>query len=140
MSNKAPFQKEPRRILIGVDHIRDVGQKIPKKQNGGGFGSDLWERVIRHSIRPSMEDGFILPYHELLKMSAEDGVDPEEFAVFVPEESGPEFSYASEHVSHDTALSLLLALDRAVERVSPVVAGSWQGVRKWLSARLGEVW
>ena len=78
-----------------------------------------------------MEDGFLLPYHELLRMSAEDGVDPEQFAVFVPEESGIEFSYASEHVSHDTALSLLLALDRAVEKVAPArirpVGGAFVG-------------
>jgi hypothetical protein len=139
-AKESPLSNDPRRILIGVGRTLNVGQVIPYKQSAGGFGSVLWERVIRHSIRPSMEDGFLLPYHELLKMSAEDGVDPEEFAVFVPEESGPEFSYASEHVSHDTALSLLLTLDRAVEKVSPIVAGSWPGVRKWLSARLGEVW
>ena len=115
-AKESPLSNDPRRILIGVGRTLDVGQVIPYIQNAGGFGSVLWERVIRHSIRPSMEDGFLLPYHELLKMSAEDGVDPEEFAVFVPEESGLEFSYASEHVSHDTALSLLLALDRAVEK------------------------
>src|SRR5258708_35876712 len=87
-----------------------------------------------------METALFLPYHELLKMSAEDGVAPEQFAVFVPEESGIEFSYASELVSHDTALSLLLALDRAVEKVAPVVSGRWASVRSWLSARVGEVW
>ena len=63
-----------------------------------------------------------------------------EYAVFVPEESGIEFSYASELVSHDTALSLLLALDRAVEKVAPLVSGRWAEVRRWLSARIGEVW
>ena len=139
-AKESPLSNDPRRILIGVGRVLHAEQTIPYIQHGDGFGSVLWERVIRHSIRPSMEDGFLLPYHELLQMSGEDGLDPEQFAVFVPEESGIEFSYASEHVSHDTALSLLLALDRAVERVAPVVSGRWADVRRWLSARVGEVW
>ena len=139
-AKESPLSNDPRRILIGVGRALGAAQTIPYIQRGDGFGSVLWERVIRHSIRPSMEDGFLLPYHELLRMSVEDGVDPEQFAVFVPEESGIEFSYASELVSHDTALSLLLALDRAVEKVAPVVSGQWASVRRWLSARVGEVW
>ncbi|MGH4015559.1 MAG: ATP-dependent DNA helicase [Pseudonocardiaceae bacterium] len=87
-----------------------------------------------------MEDGFLLPYHELLALSAEQQLDPEEYTVFVPAEFGIQFSYASEHVSHDAALSLLLELDRAVEWVSPLVSGNWAGVREWLSARVAEVW
>ena len=51
-----------------------------------------------------------------------------------------EFSYASEHVSHDTAISLLLALDRAVAKLAPLAPGSWDRVREWLSDRLAEVW
>ena len=57
-----------------------------------------------------------------------------------PRKQGSEFSYASEHVSHDTAISLLLALDRTVAKVAPTVSGSWGSVREWLSERLGEVW
>jgi AAA domain/UvrD-like helicase C-terminal domain len=139
-AKESPLSGDPRRILIGAGRALNVGQTIPYVQNGDGFGSVLWERVIRHSIRPSMEDGFLLPYHELLRMSAEEDVDPEEHAVFVPEEFSIQFSYASEHVSHDAALSLLLALDRAVEKFAPLVAGAWAPVRKWLSDRVGEVW
>jgi hypothetical protein len=139
-AKESPLSNDPRRILLGVGRTLSVGEVVPYLQDGAGFGSVLWERVIRHSIRPSMEDGFLLPYHELLKLSAEQDLDPEVHAVFVPEEFGIQFSYASEHVSHDAALSLLLALDRAVERVSPLVSGSWAVVRQWLSARIAEVW
>jgi hypothetical protein len=139
-AKESPLSNDPRRILIGVGRALGVKQTIPYIQHGDGFGSVLWERVIRHSIRPSMEDGFLLPYHQLLELSAKDGSDPEQFAVFVPEEAGIEFSYASELVSHDTTLSLLLALNRAVEKVAPVVSGPWASVRQWLSARVGEVW
>ena len=51
-----------------------------------------------------------------------------------------EFSYASEHVRHDTAISLLLALDRAAAKLASLAPGSWDSVREWLSARLAEVW
>jgi hypothetical protein len=140
-AKESPLSHDPRRVLIGVGRALNVGQTIPYIQDDDGFGSVLWERIVRHSIRPTMEDGFLLPYHEILKLGAEEnGIDPEQYSVFVPEEFGTEFSYASEHVGHDAALSLLLALDRAVEHLAPVVSGGWAGVREWLAARVGEVW
>jgi len=139
-AKESPLSNDPRRILVGVGRALGVGKVVPYLQSTNGFGSVLWERVVRHSIRPSMEDGFLLPYHELLRLSADEDFDPEAHAVFVPEEFGLQFSYASEHVSHDAALSLLLALDRAVEGVSSVVSGNWSGVREWLGDRVAEVW
>lgn len=139
-AKESPLSHDPRRLLIGVGRAMSVGPTVPYLQDGDGFGSVLWERVVRHSIRPSMEDGFLLPYHELLRLSDDEDIDLEQYAAFVPDEFGNQFSYASEHVSHDAALSLLLSLDRTVERMAPVVSGSWAGVRQWLSARVGEVW
>ena len=31
----------------------------------------IWERALNHSIRPGFEDGFLLPYHQALKMAEE---------------------------------------------------------------------
>jgi hypothetical protein len=139
-AKESPLSDDPRRILIGVGRAVSVGDTIPYLQAGGGFGSVLWERVIRHSIRPSMEDGFLLPYHQLLESAAQGECDPSQLAVFVPEEFGLQFSYATEHVSHDAALALILSLDHAVERIAPLVSGSWGPIRAWLSERLAEVW
>ncbi|MGH9918977.1 MAG: hypothetical protein ACRD6W_08940, partial [Nitrososphaerales archaeon] len=139
-AKESPVSDDPRRILIGVGKALSVAQALPYIQVGGGFGSVLWERVIRHSIRPTMVDGFLLPYHELLAGAREGGYDVADLAVFVPDEFDDQFSYASEHVTHDAALALILALDRAVDRIAPLVTGSWTGVRTWLSARLAEVW
>lgn len=136
----SPVSEDPRRILIGVGRALSHGAAMPYLQEGDGFGSVLWERVIQHSIRPTMEDGFILPYHELLELAAGGGCDPETHAVFVPEEFGLQFSYASEHVSHDAALALLLALDRKIDGIASLVSGTWAGVRQWLSERIAEVW
>src|SRR5262249_7679185 len=119
---------------------RDVGQVVPYKQELGGFPSVLWERVVQHTIRPAMDDGLLLPYQHVLGVADETGIDPADYAVFVPDEATAEFSYASEHVRHDTAISLLLALDRTVAKLAPLAPGSWDQVREWLSARLAEVW
>jgi hypothetical protein len=139
-AKESPVSADPRRILIGVGRTLEVGHVVPYKQEAGGFPSVLWERVVRHSIRPAMNDGFLLPYQHLLGLADEAGIDPADYAVFVPDEAADEFSYASEHVRHDTAISLLLAFDRAVAKLAPLVPGSWDQVREWLSARLAEVW
>jgi energy-coupling factor transporter ATP-binding protein EcfA2 len=140
-AKESPLATDPRRILIGVGRVASVAHVIPYAQSGDGFGSVLWERVVRHTVRPDMSDGFLLPYQELLQQAAEDpSLDPADFAVFVPDEFTSQFSYATEHVNHDAALSLLLDLDRTVERLSSRVPGSWGPVRQWLSERVAEVW
>jgi energy-coupling factor transporter ATP-binding protein EcfA2 len=140
-AKESPLSTDPRRILIGVGRVASVAQVIPYAQSGDGFGSVLWERVVRHTVRPDMSDGFLLPYQDMLQQAAEDpSLDPAEFAVFVPDEFTSQFSYATEHVNHDAALSLLLELDRTVERLSGRVPGAWGPVRQWLSERVAEVW
>lgn len=139
-AKESPISDDPRRILIGVGRVQSRADVIPYVQEGDGFTSVLWERVIQHSIRPSMVDGFLMPYHELLALSQKADIDPAELAVFVPEEFSSQFSYASEHVTHDAALSLLLSLGGSVDRFASLVSGSWDPVRRWLSDRVAEVW
>jgi ATP-dependent exoDNAse (exonuclease V) alpha subunit len=139
-AKESPLADDNRRILIGVGRVKHVGSVIPYKQDGGGFGSVLWERVVQHSIRPTMEDGFLLPYHQLLELGAEGTIDPAEFAVFVPEEFTTQFSYATEHVSHDAALALLLSLSTTVKKLAGLTPGNWTNVSQWLSDRISEIW
>ena len=140
-AQESPLTNDPRRLLIGVGRAESVdGGVVPYEQTGGGFGSVIWQRVVKHSIRPTMEDGFLLPYHELLKNADSHGLDLGDLAVFVPDEYRLQFSYASEHVSHDAAIALLLAIDRAIEKFAPLVSGNWDGPKIWLSDRLAEIW
>jgi hypothetical protein len=83
-AKESPVSADPRRILIGAGRVRNVGQIIPWTKRSGGFGSVLWERVVEHSIRPSMDDGFMLPYQHLLGLADEAAIDPADCAVFVP--------------------------------------------------------
>ena len=138
-AKESPLANDPRRLLIGVGRARSVSNVVRYKQTSGGFGSVIWERVVAHSIRPSMEDGFLLPYHELLKKVADDR-DLANLAVFVPDEYSLQFSYSSEHVSHDAALALLLSINQAIERFASLVSRNWDGPKSWLNDRLTEVW
>lgn len=140
-AKESPLDDDPRRLLIGVGRATNVGSLVPYRQDGGGFGSVLWERIIGHSIRETPGDGFLLPYHEILSLADEDeSIDPASVGVFVPDEFTSQFSYASEHVAHDAALALLLQLDQALDRITPLVSGSWRAAKSWLSERIAEVW
>ena len=138
-AKESPVSADPRRILSARGGS-GTSDKLSR-------GPTLWRVRVgalgarrEHSIRPAMDDGFLLPYQHLLGLADEAGIDPADYAVFVPDEATSEFSYASEHVGHDTAISLLLALDRTVAKLAPLAPGSWDRVREWLSARLAEVW
>ncbi len=49
------------------------------------------------SIRSGFVDGFLFPYQEVLALAAKgDGIDPEEFVAFAPDEHFNAYSYGSE--------------------------------------------
>ncbi len=141
-AKETPMSDDPRRTLVGVGRVTSKTRSAPYGNSQGGFGSVTWETPIVHSIRPSMVDGFLLPYRQLLKLRDEQGLnlDLRDFAVQVPDALTDQFSYATEHVSHDAALTLLLALVDKVEQYAPLVDGDWGAVRSWLSERVAEVW
>ena len=68
----------------------------------------IWERPIEHSIRPNGQDGFLMPYQEILRRAEENpSLDLGCYAAHAPSEHWDEFSYASELVTHDGAISAL---------------------------------
>jgi energy-coupling factor transporter ATP-binding protein EcfA2 len=87
-----------------------------------------------------MQDGFLLPYHALLELGQTGAIDPGDYVVLVPDEFMGQFSYATEHVTNDAALSLLLQLVDSVNRFAALVPGDWDTVKTWLSERIAEVW
>lgn len=139
-AKETPLSEDPRRVLLGVGRISNVGKVVPYAQDDNTFGSMLWERVIGHSIRPDRSDGFLMPYHQLIEACREAGEDIADFVVHADDELTPQFSYASEHVSHDGAISALVALDKGVQRARTRVPGNWDHVRSWISDRLAEIW
>ncbi len=141
-AKRTPLSDDPRRVIVGVGRITNVGSAIEYAYEGDGeLSSMIWERSVHHSVREGYKDGFLLPYHQILERASQDpDFDTSPYVAYAPEESWEEFSYGSEHVSHDTAISALLACADALRAVQGVVEGEWETQLQWIDARLNELW
>jgi ATP-dependent exoDNAse (exonuclease V) alpha subunit len=133
-----------RRVIVGVGRVKSIGQLTEYEYHGppgDKLRSLIWERMVVHSIRPDFSDGFLMPYHEALEKS-DDGraFDPAEVVAFAPEDRFVEFSYATEHVSHDAAISALLACRAALLRAAELFNVSTRKQERWIDGELGRLW
>ncbi len=123
-AKQVPFVEASGRVLAGVGRIKKI---IPSEAYEGSnkrFGAAYWEHMILHSIREDNKDGFILPYHQALKYQKENPeFDPADLAVVVPSDKQFEFSYATEHVSNDSAIRVLLDCIRSLEEAEKLGIG-----------------
>ncbi len=133
-----------RRVIIGVGRVKSVGGLTEYEYRGSPgnkLRSYLWERMVVHSIRPDMADGFLMPYHRALEAS-DDGraFDPAEAVAFAPEDRFGEFSYVTEHVSHDAAISALLSCRDALLRSAQLFDVPTAKPEAWIDRQLGYLW
>lgn len=130
------------RILVGVGRVTEEIRPAAEWQYtwNGPVKSIFWERAVKHSIRPSFADGFLLPYQELLSADSLRGAELEEFVALAPSDHFAEFSYVSERVGDDGAIAALAELARVVDLLPGVVDGPWENVQRWLGERLAETW
>ena len=83
----------------------------------------------------------MLPYHEALEKSNEGrSFDPAETVAFAPDERFHEFSYATEHVSNDAAISALLSIHDALQRCSELFGYDSGPYEQWIDKELGKLW
>jgi ATP-dependent exoDNAse (exonuclease V) alpha subunit len=133
-----------RRVIVGVGRVKSIGKLTEYEYTeppGERLRSLLWERMVVHSIRPDLSDGFLMPYHEALEKSKDgEAFDPSEVVAFAPEDRFEEFSYATEHVGHDAAISGLLACRAALLRASALFAIKTDRQEQWIDRELGRLW
>ena len=133
-----------RRILVGVGRVRSIGPLTEYLYDGpteGKLRSMLWERMIGHSIRPDVEDGFLMPYHEALEKSRDgEAFDPGEVVAFAPEDQFTAFSYATEHVGDDAAIESLLSMRTALLKSADLFGVDIQKHEAWIDSELGRLW
>ncbi|MBK6588003.1 MAG: hypothetical protein IPG22_06810 [Acidobacteria bacterium] len=132
-----------KRVIVGVGRVKSIGALTEYDYDGnpdGKIRSLLWERMVVHSIRPDMVDGFLMPYHEALE-SSEDGIafDPAEAVAYAPEDRFDEFSYATEHVSHDAAISALLSCRAGLLKSSELFNFDSSKQERWIDNELGRL-
>jgi hypothetical protein len=133
-----------RRVLIGAGRVLKLGPLTEYDYTGSPAGkirSLLWERMVIHSIRPGFKDGFLLPYQQALEKSDEGrAFDPAEVVAFAPEDRFTEFSYATEHVSHDAAIAALLSCRVALLRAGEVFNVATSESERWIDQQVGRLW
>lgn len=137
----APFVEGTSRILMGAGRVKVIGELIEYRREGNGPAGMVWERPLQHSIRPNGQDGFLMPYAELLACVQKDSsIDMERFVAKAPEEHWSEFSYGSELVTHDGAIASLLSIDVVLIRMQEELGISTEWQRSWIHSELVRLW
>ena len=146
-AKRTPMLEDARRVIIGVGRVKSVSEPIEYHYAGGQKPKDnisgyLWERNIEHSIRPKNSDGFLLPYQQLLQAAeADESIDLAACTAFAPDEYFSSYSYGTEHLAHDGAISSLLAIEKAIKAMRQHLAGEpWGEHLAWIDAELNRLW
>lgn len=137
-----PLATDPRRVIVGVGRVKAVHAAVEYRYKAPGeHEAIIWDRIIQHSIRPEFTDGFLFPYREILQLArADPTIDPATLVAFAPEECRSQFSFATEHVTHDGAVAALLACHEALRRIGEKVPGRWQQQIDWIDRELNRIW
>ncbi|VVE20137.1 exodeoxyribonuclease V subunit alpha [Pandoraea terrigena] len=145
-AKQTPFSDDHRRVLIGVGRVLKVAEPIQYEREGESAEvgtSYVWDVMVEHSIRSKGGDGFLMPYTELAAAQRHGAeVDWSRCLAFAPDDRLIEFSYVSEHVSHDGAISSLLECRLALEAARDILqeVDSVKEALRWIDGRIAELW
>lgn len=142
-AKQVPFVEDARRIVVGIGHVTNVKSSAEyNSTDPNAMKSYTWETMISHSIRPNMEDGFLLPYQQLMEYAEEhENFDISKSTVFASDDYFDEFSYASEQVSYDAIIDVILQCLKAIELIKSCgIEGNWDRCITWLNQQLISVW
>ena len=143
-AKQVPFVDDPRRIVIAVGLVEEVIPSVEHNHTDAGtLRSYTWETMIRHSIRENGENGFLMPYYKLMEYAKEHSdFDIRLATVYASEDYHYEFSYATEHLSHDGTIDTLLRIIKAFEYIAQFddIEIPTQKYINWCKNRLKKVW
>lgn len=144
-AKRTPLTDDRRRIIVGIGRVLKVDSSVEYVYEKGAPSDAmrcvLWERNLHHSIRPEIKDGFLIPYHDLIELAARDSsIDLSSLVLHAPEEHWDAFSMGTEHVTHDQAITVLLACASLLERLERVMPGNWSAARGWVDTQLNRIW
>lgn len=141
-AKQVPFVEDYRRVVVAMGHVKRIVPAVEhKRTNANPLHSMTWETHVCHSIRPDHKDGFVIPYADMMEYAnMHPEFDINSIVVFAPEDAFEEFSYASEHVSHDSVIDVILSCIKAFEIINNCLDEDYSNVLQWLNERLSEVW
>ena len=145
-----PFTETSGRIVMGIGFVESVGElreyDYSEPPTGKQATACLWERNIGHSIRADRKNGFLFPFAEIqehLKEHPEQ--NPDDLIVIAPEEYQEEFSYATEHLSHDALIQTLNKTIMVLKKYRDIGLSygkgeDWDDCIAWCQTQLKKVW
>ena len=143
-AKQVPFVDDPRRIIIAVGLVEEVIPSVEHNHTDAGtLRSYTWETMIRHSIRENGDNGFLMPYYKLMEYAKNHSdFDIRLATVYASEDYHYEFSYATEHLSHDGTIDTLLRIIKAFEYIAQFddIEIPTQKYINWCKNRLKKVW
>lgn len=137
------------RLVVGIGTILKIGKPIQYEHDSGKHSTYLvWDRIIQHSIRPDGSEGLLLPYHQYIEPTGDIDEDMrrhellQDITIAVPSEHIRSFSYASELVGWDVALSTLSRCLQSVRQIKRhgIAKGPWDKREDWLNKQIAAVW
>lgn len=142
-AKQVPFIEDNRRIIIGIGHVKAINPSVEYESGDpNGMISCTWETMVSHTIRDNMKDGFLFPYRELMEYAEKDeNFDIRTATVFAADDFFDEFSYATEQVSYDAVIDVILQSIKAMNVIKETgIKGEWDRCINWLNAQLISVW
>lgn len=137
----SPLQEQRTdRLLVGAARVTGVTPPPMWNQSGQPpFSSTMWETVVEHSLRPTMTDGILLPYQQLIPL-LDEGVDVDGALAWAPEGRAVEFSYVTEHLSDDAAIEALTSLQAAAEGMRALGIDVPDAGLAWVQEQIERLW
>jgi hypothetical protein len=136
------------RLVMGVGRIATVAPPKAYDVTKRKPTHLMWDLLIRHTIRPDGDDGFLLPYHEYLEPTGDAAEDARrerllrEIAVPADPAHVRVFSYAAELAPADIALSTLVRCLESVRKIREhgIAKGPWERREEWLNQQIAQAW
>ncbi|MDR2864606.1 MAG: ATP-dependent RecD-like DNA helicase, partial [Spirochaetaceae bacterium] len=145
-----PFIENPGRIIIGIGLVSKLGElesyKYYRTLKDDDIPAFLWERKIEHTIRKNRENGFLFPFSEIQQYIKEHPEqNPDELVVIAPDEYSSEFSYATEHLSHDALIQILNSTISVLKKYKAInldvgEGADWDDCITWCKKKKDDIW
>ena len=136
------------RLVMGVGRIATLAPPMAYDVTKKKPTHLMWDLLVRHTIRPDGEDGFLLPYHDYLEPTGDAAEDARreqllrEIAVPADPAHVRVFSYAAELAPADIALSTLVRCLESVRKIREhgIAKGPWERREEWLNQQIAQAW